>query len=153
MSALTSTPAAMVHPLTGRLVHGRRFPLGSPVEALRVEHVSFTVVSVTFARDLTDDEAETAAGLFGYAWAQHGAATHTGRIADTVPVVWPTSRQMVVSARMRDRPQRTRTRAGASHALFSDFARYVREGTPERKRLGGRLVGALGIAVEAIHVH
>lgn len=106
-------------------------------------HDDFTVVAVRFPRPLDDDEADIAAGLFGYSWAKNGAAAVTGDVASR-PIVWPDYTTMVVSAPMDfRRPERTRTRAQATSDLFTDFLTYISNGTPVRKRAGGRLVEAL----------
>ncbi|MDN5894441.1 MAG: hypothetical protein L0H93_10490 [Nocardioides sp.] len=104
-------------------------------------HHDFDVVAVRFPRELDDDEADTAAGLFGYSWAQHGAARHTGDIGDQ-PIVWLDLTTMVVSAPMSRRPEKTRTRAQATADLFGDFLAYLTEGSPVRKT-GDRLVNPL----------
>lgn len=123
--------------------------LAVPVTATDADS-RFTTVAIRFPRSITDDEAEVAAGLFGYAWAQHGAARRTGSV-DDYPVVWHDPRTMVVTAPMILRPERSRTRAEATADLFRDFLTYLTEGSPVR-RDGTRLVPALDVDVTRVEL-
>lgn len=99
----------------------------------------FGVVAIVFPRALDDEEeADTAAGLFGYAWAVHGAPRHTGTAADRL-IVWPQPHIMVAATPWERRPERSRTRAQAARDLLADLHRFVQQGTPQR-RDGTRLV-------------
>lgn len=115
------------------------------------QHARFTTVAVEFPRPLNDTAAETAAALFGYAWSQHGAARRTGDVADA-PVLWINDQTMVVTARMVDRPERTRSRTEATRDLFTTFLDYLTTGSPLRKD-GERLVPPLGVDPATVRVY
>lgn len=102
----------------------------------------FTMVVVTFARGLTDEESETAAALFGYAWAKHGAPKHTGSTGDHF-VMWDMPHRMIVHARMDLRVERSRTRGEACRDLVTDYTRMLTEGSPTR-RDGTALIPPVG---------
>lgn len=109
------------------------------------EQARFDVVAIWFPTGLDEDDAETAAGLFGYAWTQHGSAVASGHVSDH-PVHWPLSDVgrdlMVVHADMGRRRNRSRTPQQATSDLFHTFLRYLTDGTPRRAD-GGRLIEPL----------
>lgn len=124
--------------LTGPDIDGNLVPyqpLYSPAHGLASSaNHRFTRLAVAFSRPLSDDEAEQAAGIAGYAWTVYGAAQHSGNVGDSI-VDWDESGQvMFITTRMDLRPELTRSRSEATEGLVAALVKFLSEGTPQRKR-------------------